>query len=354
VSPTMTPTSAMAKAPIATPIVTPAVTPASATAQPATAADLETTPLQRAHMKYRDELYAAGILLPLGPSGLVGRSALFERVALGITKAVEFVGRDFNATGVHFPPVIPRTLVAKADYLRSFPDLLGSIHSFTGSERDQMSAIRALEEGGDWAATNGFTTTDSVLLPASCYPLYIWREGTTVKGNGEVFTLTGLCYGHEPSPDPARLRCFRQHEHVFLGTPKGAEDFAATWGDRAVQLLRGLGLPAERVVANDPFFGRVGRLLAAQQVEQALKHEVVIPITSEEHPTACASVNQHHDHFTTPFTIALASSIEGTGTTAHTACVGFGLERITLALFRHHGFDINGWPRAVRKQLLLT
>ena len=33
---------------------------------------------------------------------------------------------------------------------------------------------------------------------------------------------------------------------------------------------------------------------------------------------------------------------------AHTACVGFGLERITLALLRHHGLDLAAWPEAVR------
>jgi seryl-tRNA synthetase len=301
------------------------------------------TPLQIAQATYRDELFAEGILLTLGRAGLVGRSATFEKVALGVVHAAENAGRDYNATGVHFPPVIPRSLIEHTDYLRSFPDLLGSIHSFTGTERDQASAIRTLEEGGDWSAGNGWNSSDSVLLPASCYPLYIWSEGAVVPSGGNVFTLTGLCYRHEPSPDPARLRCFRQHEHVYLGSPDGAAAFAASWGDRALATLLSLGLPAERVVANDPFFGRMGKLMAAQQVEQALKHEIVIPITSDENPTACASVNRHLDHFSLPFSI----SCDG-GNEAHTACVGFGIERITLALFKHHGFDVGAWPSKVR------
>jgi seryl-tRNA synthetase len=36
---------------------------------------------------------------------------------------------------------------------------------------------------------------------------------------------------------------------------------------------------------------------------------------------------------------------------AHTACTGFGLERITLALFRVHGFDPTTWTAAVREIL---
>jgi seryl-tRNA synthetase len=36
------------------------------------------------------------------------------------------------------------------------------------------------------------------------------------------------------------------------------------------------------------------------------------------------------------------------GHLAHTACVGFGMERTTLALFRHHGLDVKAWPADVR------
>jgi hypothetical protein len=39
------------------------------------------------------------------------------------------------------------------------------------------------------------------------------------------------------------------------------------------------------------------------------------------------------------------------GGVAHTACVGFGLERITLALLRHHGLDLAAWPDSVRTTL---
>lgn len=304
-------------------------------------------PLRSAQEAYRDELFAAGVLLPLGPEGLVGRSAAFESVVNGITALVEDFGAQFQATKLAFPPVLPRRVIESTDYLKSFPDLLGSIHAFDGGERDHMALLNKAEKGENWA--EGFSTTDAVLLPASCYPIYLWREGTAARREGEVFSLVGQCYRHEPSPDPARLRCFRQHEHVYLGSPSGASAFADAWGEKTVAVLQGLGLPAERVVANDPFFGRMGRLLAAQQMEQALKHEVVIPITSEEKPTACASVNQHHDHFTAPFRIALPG-----GDAAHTACVGFGLERVTLALFRHHGLDPRRWSPSVRSQLRLS
>jgi len=42
-------------------------------------------------------------------------------------------------------------------------------------------------------------------------------------------------------------------------------------------------------------------------------------------------------------------SAEGQG--AHSACLGFGLERIAIGLFKTHGFDPLRWPHAVREQL---
>ena len=39
------------------------------------------------------------------------------------------------------------------------------------------------------------------------------------------------------------------------------------------------------------------------------------------------------------------------GEVAHTACVGFGMERVALALFKHHGLDVKAWPAPVRKAL---
>jgi hypothetical protein len=86
-------------------------------------------------------------------------------------------------------------------------------------------------------------------------------------------------------------------------------------------------------------------MLAASQREQALKLEVLVTIAGPG-PTAVASFNTHHDHFGSTCGIELAD-----GGVAHTACLGFGHERITLALLRTHGLDLERWPEAVRREL---
>jgi seryl-tRNA synthetase len=102
-------------------------------------------------------------------------------------------------------------------------------------------------------------------------------------------------------------------------------------------------------VANDPFFGRGGRVMKATQREQELKYELVVPITSREKPTAVASCNYHVDHFGVAFDIRTAD-----GEVAHTACVGFGYERIALALFNTHGMDPDLWPQDIKRVLELS
>jgi hypothetical protein len=87
-------------------------------------------------------------------------------------------------------------------------------------------------------------------------------------------------------------------------------------------------------------------MLAANQREEALKMEVVTPVCSTERPTAIMSANCARDHFGAPFGI-----LDSEGRTAHSACVAFGVDRVTLALLKTHGLDTALWPSSVRAQL---
>ena len=71
-----------------------------------------------------------------------------------------------------------------------------------------------------------------------------------------------------------------------------------------------------------------------------------MPIAGPE-PTAVASFNYHQDHFA----VDLRDRRSTDGGTAHTACLGFGQERIVLALLRTHGLDPDAWPAEVREEL---
>jgi seryl-tRNA synthetase len=133
---------------------------------------------------------------------------------------------------------------------------------------------------------------------------------------------------------------------VRIGTPDQVEAFRRTWIERARGLAAQLMLPCVVDVASDRFFGRIGTLMANSQREQELKFEVLIPVNPGAEPTACCSVNYHLDHFGAIWDLATAG-----GERCHTACIGFGLERLTLAMFRHHGLDSDAWPAGLRDLL---
>jgi hypothetical protein len=135
-------------------------------------------------------------------------------------------------------------------------------------------------------------------------------------------------------------------EVVYVGDEGGAADHRAAGLEVGIEMLRGLGLEMKAVPANDPFFGRAGKILANGQLENELKIEGVTPICSEDQPTAIMSANCHQDHFGLPFGIETAD-----GRTAHSSCVAFGIERITLALLHRHGLETRAWPHEVRRAL---
>jgi seryl-tRNA synthetase len=297
------------------------------------------------YVEFRDELLDAGLLLSTGVEGLYGRSATYQNVVDAFCRIIpERVAGGQHFEPVHFPPVLARSVFDRTDYLKSFPDLMGSVHVFHGDDKKHAQLLREVDKEGDWAGL--LDPADVVLCSATCHPVYPLCTGRPVPADGRRFEIHGFCFRHEPSPDPARMQAFHMHELVFVGTPDQAMAHRDAGLERGLQLLRDLGLEMDSVPANDPFFGRLGTMLAANQLEDALKLEGVTPICSVEKPTAIMSGNYHGDHFGVPFGIETAD-----GETAHSSCVAFGVDRITLALLHAHGLDPERWPSSTRARL---
>lgn len=298
---------------------------------------------------FRDELVAAGLLVPMNAEGgLYGRSGVFESIVEGIEGLVDRAGADLKADRYRFPPVFSKETFEKTDYIASFPDLTGAIFSFTGNDREHAALLARREAGEDWSSD--LKPVDVMLVSAACHPVYPMLAGTLPAG-GRRLDVLGQCFRHEPSVDPARMQTFRQREYVYVGEPDGAVAHRAQWIERGMSVLTDdLALDAKPVIANDPFFGRAGRILAVNQRDEQLKTELVIRLYGDDENsgdgTACVSCNCHLDHFGLPFGIETAD-----GEVAHSACVGFGLERVTLAMLRTHGLDPQRWPAEVRSRL---
>lgn len=302
-----------------------------------------TTP-DRSWQDLRHRLLAAGVLAELGESGVFAFAGEFTRVFDALDARYVAAFADLGAEVWRFPSVEPKSVFERTGYVASFPQLTGAIGVFTGGTAEHAELLRIRAEGGVWEHL--LEPGGLMMGPAACHPLYA-VIGSPLPEGGRYFDVLGSCFRHEPSPDPMRMQTFRMHEFVHAGTAASALTHRDAARPLLLELLTSLGLEVSDVPANDPFFGRTGKLLASNQLHQALKFELVTPVYGDSAPpTAIASANYHDDHFGAAFGIAHAA-----GGVAHTSCVGLGMERTVLALFARHGMAVADWPASVRSVL---
>jgi seryl-tRNA synthetase len=296
-------------------------------------------------VEFRDQLLRAGLLLATGVDGLYGRAEAFETVVQGIDDLIGRLSAADQAEVLRFPPAMTRQGFEASGYFRNFPHLSATVHCFCGNEDEHRQMLECASTGGDW--TQAQQAADVVLTPASCYPVYpIIAARGRLPESGHLVDSSSYCFRREPSLDPARMQMFRQREQVCFGDEARIRSFQATWMQRALAMFELLGLPATTDLANDPFFGRPALLMANGQRSRRLKFEVLVPVSDPGRPSACGSFNYHVTHFAEAYGIR-----QWDGSTAHTGCAGFGLERIALALFRAHGLALDAWPAPVREAL---
>lgn len=291
------------------------------------------------------EMLDTGLLVRMGIDGVYARSGIFEDILLKVDQQITELGRGLNPTTLRFPPLMSKNEYHKTDHLQLFPDLIGSLHQFTGDERKHLSLLGKRAKGLNWEEE--LEPGALIAVPAGCYPLYPLLTGT-LKADAQLFDIQGFIYRNEPSRDPARMQMFRQREYVMVGTETNAREHRQYWLETALEFLTQLSLPVSKEVANDPFFGRAGTAMGISQKDQELKYEIVVGISSEHKKTAISSCNYHTEVFGKAFNINTPD-----GQAAHSSCIGFGLERITIALFKHHGFEPSLWPQNVKQRLAL-
>src|ERR1700730_17181445 len=149
---------------------------------------------------------AEGLFRSMGVDGVYARTALYthavERLEAYITRQ-----RDPSAGLMRFPPVMSRKQLEKSGYLKSFPNLLGCVCALHGSEASIRSAVDRHENGGDW--TTSVTSSDLVLSPAACYPVYpIAAARGQMPAGGLQFDIAADCLPAAPARHLQPLESF--------------------------------------------------------------------------------------------------------------------------------------------------
>ena len=285
----------------------------------------------------RSQLRRWMLVSGVGVDGVRGRTELFEKVVEGLTGSDHAAARARHgnlAVSAGDEPLPHREVGLFAQLSKS-----AGRRVLPARRRGANPRHRQRSKAGENGSTE-LSPTDLVLTPAACYPLYpLVAARGAIPATGLVFDVAADCFRHEPSRDVDRLQSFRMREFVCMGTPDQVISFRERWMARAPEFADLLGVKYRIETASDPFFGRVGKLMATSQIEQAMKFELLIPVRSGEEPTACMSFNYHRDHFGGKWGLRTDA-----GEVAHTGCVAFGIDRLGLALFASHGLRCGPGP----------
>jgi seryl-tRNA synthetase len=236
----------------------------------------------------------------------------------------------------------------RCHYIQSFPHAL----TLTAHLREDLEAIMEfartarIEDGRLACAFQHLAGVKCLLSPTICFHYYAWLQGTTLAMPRSI-TATGHCFRYESGALSSleRLWDFTMREIIFVGS----QDYVLEHRERCVQaaaaLLDEWGLSYEIRNATDPFFIDEYSAQSSFQTAFELKFEIRADLPYAAGKTlAVGSFNYHQDFFGRSLAIK-----QPEGGSAHTGCVGFGMERLALAFLSQYGLDPVRWPRKVRE-----
>lgn len=293
-----------------------------------------------------DELCARGIAWEAGE----GQITLGEPL-LALMDVLDRWIRDqtvveFGAREYRYPTIIPTAAMDRCGYFRSFPQLMMFVSRLHADVDQYRGFLDDLAAGGDLTAglRAHSDNVDYCLPPTMCFHTYHQLADGPLPEPAMVVTARGKSFRFESRYRRSleRLWDFTIREVVFLGPREFVLGGRRRLMDHAFGLLDRLGLGGRCEVASDPFFvdeGTAARAWSQQLLE--LKYELRVPLEPGR-DVAVGSFNFHERFFGEAFGISA-------GDTVHTACVGFGLERLAYAFVCHHGVDPTNWPGEVRR-----
>jgi seryl-tRNA synthetase len=297
-----------------------------------------------------EELTRLGAVYEMGP-GAVATGPLFSDLLDALdTRIRDLATGRFGARQYRYPTLISTSGLTKGGYLGSFPQFVmsaGRLHSDLDVYRQFVEGIAGGEAPGGLLEQHG-EHSGYCLPPTMCFHTYLQLSGTTLTADATVVTSRGKSFRYESrySRSLERLWDFTIREIVFLGDAETVVSLREDFLTATCELVEELGLAGHVEPANDPFFADAAapRRILAQRLRK-LKYELRLP-AEEGRDLAAASFNIHGTTFGEPYELTLPNR-----EFAHTACVGFGLERLAFAFFCQHGTRREQWPARLRASL---
>ncbi len=95
-------------------------------------------------------MLTAGVLAELGEPGMFALGTRFTAVFEALDALYVRTFADLDAEVWRFPPVEPKSVFEKTDYVASFPQLTGSLSVFTGGTAEHAELLKTRSSGDDW------------------------------------------------------------------------------------------------------------------------------------------------------------------------------------------------------------
>ncbi len=296
--------------------------------------------LERARRDFHADLVAAGLLIPTSEPGVLGKSGVFEAVLGGLDALLTEMAAPLASTVMRFPPVLARADFERTSYIESFPDLVGVVSSFEGSDREHRALLAAREAGESyeehlhpaaWCSPMRSATPSTAACRESCPPTA--RRSTSSGGASATSRASTRCAcrrsgcANSCDSEPRRMR-----RRTATSGWASRSTPSPPWICRSARSRRTTRSSVAREAPH--------RDAAARQREGRDRRA---DLWRPHRGTAIASANCQRESLTSKFDIRTSD-----GELAHGACLAFGMERSTLALFRTHGLDLADWPAGVR------
>lgn len=257
---------------------------------------------------------------------------------------------SFSPEAHQFPSIIGGDVLSRCRYIKSFPHSLSLVHHL----REDLEAIQGFADEAEWGDSHlhvkpgSLAQPETLLSPTVCFHCYAWLADSK-QTRPRIITARGKCFRFESGNlrGLERLWDFSMRELIFVGPKEFVLEQRQKVIDASARLLDRWNLSYEIKTATDPFFIDDFSQQSAFQRAFDLKFEVRAALPYKPGGSvAIGSFNIHQDFFGRSFSIETVD-----GQPLHTGCVGFGLERIALALIAQHGLDPAGWPPGVREDI---
>ncbi len=237
-----------------------------------------------------------------------------------------------RAASIRYPALVRVNDLDRLNYFRNFPHLVLCACAIDGA----AYAGHGCREGNITSLDRADLQDAAYCLPpAACYNVYLSLRGQRLN-NSQYVTTVATCFRNEDYYDRLRRLCaFTLREVVCVGSAEAVTAHLQQYRSIVLEFLSHLGLPVSVEYASDPFFDKGGTAARAARIFPT-KEEILF-----DGELAIASLNYHRRFFGERCEIALGDE------TAHTGCVGFGVERWIQALCEHFGPD----PKRISAEL---